>query len=84
MLTYQVVIRVIAEVAATIATDGIQQLSSVERCGISDRGYVEVCLKATAYNSVRSMPEFDMSYGEFGKAVDTTVESILCSKNVPA
>ncbi len=77
MLTHSVVNRVIQEVAGTIATKGIQELSSEERGGISTRGYVCVCLKATAYNSVRSMPGFDMSYGDFGRAVDSTVDAIL-------
>lgn len=77
ILTHEVVNRVICEVAGTISTNGIQELNSEERGGISTRGYVCVCLKATAYNAVRAMPDFDMSYGEFGRAVDSAVDDIL-------
>lgn len=83
MLTHSIVNRVISEVAgtiatiATIATNGIQELSAEERGGISTRGYVCVCLKSTAYNAVRSMHGFDMSYGEFCRYVDAAVDQAL-------
>lgn len=80
MLTHSIVNRVISEVAGTIATNGIQELSSEERGGISTRGYVCVCLKSTAYNAVRSMPGFDMSYGEFCRDVDAAVDHALTCK----
>jgi hypothetical protein len=76
-LIHSIVNRVIQEVAGTIATNSIQELSAEERGGISTRGYVCVCLKSTAHNAVRSMPEFDMSYGEFCRQVDNTVNTIL-------
>lgn len=68
--TNRVVKRVISEVGGTIATNGIQELSREERGGISTFGYVRTCLYATAYNAVRAMPGFDMSYNEFCMAVD--------------
>ena len=76
-LTHSVVNRVIMEVAGTISTNGIQELSAEDRGGISTRGYVCVCLKSTAYNAVRSMPNFNMSYGEFCRSVDSAVEATL-------
>lgn len=75
--THAIVNRVISEVAGTIATNGIQELSNEMRGGVSTRLYVCVCLKSTAYNSIRALPHFDMSYGDFCRAVDSTVDTIL-------
>lgn len=69
MNTTSIVKRVIAEVAGTIGTNGIQELSKVEQGGVSSFGYVRACLMATAYNAVRSYPGFDMSYNEFCNSV---------------
>lgn len=67
--TTKVTTRVIREVAGTIATNGIQELDKTERGGASQFGYVRACLTATAYNALRAMPGFSMSYGEFFAAV---------------
>lgn len=75
--TTRVVNRVISEVGGTIATSGIQELSHEERGGISNFSYVLTCLYSTAYNAVRAMPGFDMSYHEFCLAVARATESSL-------
>ena len=62
--------RVIAEVAGTIATNGIQELDHTERGGVSTFGYVRNCLIATAYNSVRALPGFNFSYSDFWNLVE--------------
>jgi hypothetical protein len=63
--TSRIVARVIKEVAGTISTNGIQELSKEERGGVSQFGYVRVCLMSTAYNAVRAMPGFNLSYNDF-------------------
>ncbi len=69
METNRIVSRVISEVAGTISTNGIQELSKEERGGVSQFGYVRSCLIATAYNAVRALPEFSYSYSEFWNEV---------------
>ena len=71
--TSKIVARVIAEVSGTIATNGIQELSREERGGVSTFGYVRNCLIATAYNAVRALPGFNMSYGEFSRQVEAQI-----------
>jgi hypothetical protein len=61
----KIIDRVIAEVAGTIRTNGIQELDHAQRGGMSDYLYVVDCLVATAYNAVRALPGFALSYGEF-------------------
>lgn len=63
--TTQVVNRIIDEVAGTIRTNGIQELDHEQRGGMSTYLYVVDCLVATAYNAVRALPGFALSYGEF-------------------
>lgn len=73
--TAAVIRRVVMEVAGTIATNGIQELS---RDGaMCQFDYVRSCLIATAYNSLRAMPGFSESYGEFWDAVIAQVEKDL-------
>lgn len=67
----KVIDRVIAEVAGTLLTNGIRELDSTERGGMSDRIYVRSCIVGTAYNAVRAYPGFAMSYNEFWRAVET-------------
>ena len=67
--TSQVIDRVILEVAGTIATNGIQELDRIEGGGVSSFSYVRACLMATAYNSLRAMPRFSISYGAFCEGV---------------
>jgi len=69
-----VIKRVIAEVAGTIATNGIQELSREERGGVSTFGYVRNCIIATAYNALRDRDDFNMSYAEFFRAVEAVKE----------
>ena len=66
----RIVKRVISEVAGTISTNGIQELSHEERGGMSDYLYVRDCLVMTAYNAVRALPGFNMTVNEFYRAVD--------------
>ena len=61
----KIIDRVIAEVAGTIRTNGIQELDHEQRGGMSTYLYVVDCLVATAYNAVRALPGFALSYGEF-------------------
>lgn len=61
----KIIDRVIAEVSGTIRTNGIQELDHAQRGGMSDYLYVVDCLVATAYNAVRALPGFALSYGEF-------------------
>ena len=68
--TSRITQRVIAEVAGTITTNGIQELSHEERGGVSAFGYVRQCLISTAYNSLRALPGFNYSFGEFFRAVE--------------
>lgn len=73
--TSAVVRRVILEVAGTIATNGIQELS---RDGdMSQFGYVRACLMSTAYNALRAMPGFSESYGGFCNAILAQVDADL-------
>ena len=67
----RIVKRVISEVAGTISTNGIQELSREERGGVSQFGYVYSCLIATAYNACRALPHFNHTYTEFWNAVET-------------
>lgn len=67
--TTRIVNRVIAEVAGTISTNGIQELSHEERGGVSAFGYVRSCLIATAYNAVRALPNFNLSLNGFSNDV---------------
>jgi hypothetical protein len=67
--------RIISEVAGTIATNGIQELSHEERGGISEYDYVHNCLVSTAYNASRTM--HDLSYGEFWDRVEREMKQIL-------
>jgi hypothetical protein len=69
----RIVKRVISEVAGTIVTNGIWELSHVERGGVSEFGYVQGCLISTAYNAVRALPGFNHSYSEFFTAVEAEV-----------
>jgi hypothetical protein len=69
----QIVARVVAEVAGTIQTCGIQQLSHEERSGMSDYLYVRNCLISTAYNACRSFPGFNLSRNEFFQDVNIAV-----------
>lgn len=73
--TSLIVDRIVAEVAGTIATNGIQELSKEERGGMSSFLYVRNCLVATAYNSARSYPGFSHSYSEFFDAVMAQVDT---------
>jgi len=79
-MTYQhtsgVSARVISEVAGTIATNGIQELSHFENGGVSTFGYVRNCLISTAYNAIRAMDGFDLSYGEFFDRVESEVHTL--------
>ena len=72
--TSKVVNRVIAEVAGTISTNGIQELSKEECGGVSAFGYVRSCLIATAYNAVRAMPGFNSTYNQFANDVLNQVD----------
>jgi hypothetical protein len=65
----RIVNRVIAEVSGTVKTKGITELSHELRGGMSDYQYVVNCLVSTAYNAVRAMPGFDLSYAEFHSRV---------------
>jgi hypothetical protein len=77
--TSKIVARVILEVAGTISTNGIQELSRVERAGSSEYLYVRNCLIATAYNTARSYPNFNMSMSAFHEAVCAKVKDAdLC------
>lgn len=73
--THRIVARVILEVGGTIATNGIQELHHTERGGVSTFGYVRGCLYSTAYNGVRELPNFNMSYDDFCKAVDAETDA---------
>ena len=77
--TSQVIDRVILEVAGTIATNGIQELS---RDGdMNQFSYVRACLMATAYNSLRAMPSFSISYGAFCEGVlNQVTKNMVVSK----
>ena len=75
--TAKIVWRVIAEVGGTIATNGIQELSKEERGGVSQFGYVRACLISTAYNGVRALPNFTMSYNAFFAAVEQQTQEDL-------
>ena len=68
--TTRIVKRVISEVARTISTNGIQELSR-EELGGDQFGYVYSCLIATAYNACRALPHFNHTYTEFWNAVET-------------
>jgi hypothetical protein len=57
----RIVNRVISEVAGTIQTNGIWELSRMG--AVSSFTYVSNCIIATAYNALRDRN--DMSYGEF-------------------
>lgn len=67
--------RIISEVAGTISTNGIQELSKEERGGVSDYSYVRDCIIASVYNAIRSFPGFSMSFGEFTRAVEHEVHN---------
>ena len=73
----QIIKRVISEVAGTIATNGIQELSHEEQGGVSSFGYVRNCLISTAYKSVRALPGFNYSYGEFFREVEGEVSAAV-------
>ena len=72
---HKIVARIIAEVAGTIATNGIQELSKELRGGTSSYLYVQNCLVATAYNAARSYPGFNHSYCEFHNQVMAQVDT---------
>jgi hypothetical protein len=63
--TSKITARVVAEVAGTIATNGIHELPRELRAGTSTFIYVKNCLISTAYNALRAMPGFNYSYSEF-------------------
>jgi hypothetical protein len=67
--------RIISEVAGTIATNWIQELSHEARGGVSDYDYVCNCLISTAYNASRTT--HDLSYGEFWDRVEREMKRIL-------
>lgn len=76
--TSAIVRRVICEVAGTIATNGIQELS---RDGsMSSYTYVTSCIIGTAYNALRAFDGFSYSFNEFCKAVDETLAANMVKR----